>query len=678
MTARLYRERFLTSLGVGLTIVSTGAFMACSSTAKKDVAMRAPAATNAGTNKATGPYEGHGSASLPAETIAKFAPPALQNEVARKIQSMLDVKAPGLGVVSPDGQHLYFGWSVSGTPQVWRADGPRSFPQQMTGGSDSTAIQGITPDGRWLIISRDRNGEENPGLYLQSPNGGALQEIFHQKGVRASLNWIGDDSRYLYYTANDVKPDSYVIYKYDINLRTREIVFDQPGLWVLGDVRADGLLLLAKQTGSLSSEWSTYEQKSKSLQAVIGQGEREEYEVSFGPRAGEYLVLTNKLGNFRRLYRLNDGKLQALTNERPMDVESFRIDHPRKRVLVEWNDQGFTRLEAYDARTFKPLALPKFTGADHLYIGTISHDGRYATIGVETSKAPRVSYVYDWKLNKLTQWVLPSAPETDTSSFSEAKPEFYPARDGTQIPMLVRRPANCAKKPCPVIVHFHGGPEGQSRPGFNASAQIFIDAGFIFVEPNVRGSEGYGKAWLSSDDAAKRLQVITDIEDAATYIKKAWAVDGVQPKIGIMGGSYGGYSTLMGMTRFAGSYNAGVAIVGMSNLVTFLMNTAPYRRILRISEYGDPEKDREALLQLSPITHLNRVRDPLLIIQGVSDPRVPAGEAVQMYEAMQKKGLASQLILFADEGHGSIKRENRVLELGHTLAFFQRHLQDKP
>jgi dipeptidyl aminopeptidase/acylaminoacyl peptidase len=144
-----------------------------------------------------------------------------------------------------------------------------------------------------------------------------------------------------------------------------------------------------------------------------------------------------------------------------------------------------------------------------------------------------------------------------------------------------------------------------------------------------------------------------------------------------MGGSYGGYSTLMAMSRFAGSYDAGVAIVGMANLRTFLLNTAPYRRILRISEYGDPEKDKDALEKLSPTTYLNQVKAPLMLIQGVSDPRVPVGEALQMHDQLSAKGIPSELMIFPDEGHGAAKRDNKVLELGHALRFMQEHLQNR-
>ena len=185
--------------------------------------------------------------------------------------------------------------------------------------------------------------------------------------------------------------------------------------------------------------------------------------------------------------------------------------------------------------------------------------------------------------------------------------------------MFVRYPAQCAPEaaaatgtPVRSSSSSTAGPEGQATPGFSGYPQLFVNAGFVFAEPNVRGSDGYGKAWLDADNGAKRLDVISDIDDAGKALRARFTRNGKAPKIAITGGSYGGYSVLMGMTMFGGTYDAGVSIVGISNLATFLKNTAPYRRALRISEYGDPEKDAEALKKLSPTTYLDRVKAPLL------------------------------------------------------------------
>ena len=194
----------------------------------------------------------------------------------------------------------------------------------------------------------------------------------------------------------------------------------------------------------------------------------------------------------------------------------------------------------------------------------------------------------------------------------------------------------------------------------------------------MRGSDGYGKAWLDADDGPKRLDIIGDIDDAGKWVRANWGRNGKAPRVGVTGGSYGRYSTLVAMTMFAGTYEVGAAVVGISNLETFLRNTAPYRRILRISEYGDPDKDAEALRKLSPVTYLDRVKAPLLLIQGVNDPRVPAGEAIQIHDLLEKRGVSSPLILFPDEGHGASKRGNLVLQIGHVIRFLEENLKGTP
>jgi dipeptidyl aminopeptidase/acylaminoacyl peptidase len=627
-------------------------------------------------------YQGIGKDSLPAEVIQKFAAKPLGPELSRKLQNMLDVRSPGMGLLSPNKREIYFTWKVTGTTQLWKLESPKSFPIQMTGGEDQTSVVGIDPLGKFLILSRDRAGEENPGLYLQSTQGGELQVIQHKEKIQTLFEFITEDGKYIYYRSNELSPDSYAIYKYNVKTKKSELIFSEKGYWRVTDYRPDGRLLLQKVISNVASEIYEWNPKAQFLKSIIGQGENEEHSVSYAPTENEYFVLTNKLGEFRKLYLLKGTKLLPVTEEISHDVSAFSLDHPKKHLVYTINEAGFTRIKAMDARTLRSIKLPPFPGADHIFPGLSSIDGEVLMLGVISSQSPRTSYSYDWKTGKLTQWVVPSAPEVDLRKFAVASLEHYITRDGVKIPMFVRRPVEClparpakaAKTPCPVVVHFHGGPESQSEAGFSVVAQMFVNEGFVFVDPNVRGSDGYGKTWLHLDDGPKRLSVITDIPDAAQWIRQNWSVGGVAPKIGVMGWSYGGYSAQMAMTKFAGSFDAGVALVGMSSLRTFLQNTAPYRRALRVVEYGDPEKDAEALDQLSAMKYIDQIKSPLLLIQGVSDPRVPAGEAVQMYEAMKAKGLDTDLILFADEGHGSQKRSNQVLELGHTLQFFKKNL----
>ena len=637
-------------------------------------------------------YSGHGAGSVAAAVVARYAPPPLDAATSRRIQALLDVRAPGLGLPTPDGKRLYFGWNITGTPQVFRVDAPRAFPIQMTGGEDATSLAGITPDGRWLVLQRDVGGAEEPGLYLQPTDGGALVVVASAPRVRASFQFAADDSRAIYYAANDVTPDSFAIYRHDIATGARTTVFADKGVWAVADHRGRGdalRLLLVKAKGAAAREYYEYLPATRALTPLLGAGEAVDYAAAYAAQPGELLVRTNRFDDFRRLYRWTIGADTTRASFREVlapagaDVAGFGIDDARQRIYARVNDGGYARLVVLDAATFAPLALPLPAHADQVVAGATTPDGRFVTIGIESGTAPRVSYVWDWERQALVQWVVPSAPEVDTAAFVRARPMSYPARDGTRIPMFVRFPKGCApgeapaEDPCPVIVHFHGGPEGQATPRFSPWAQILVDAGYIVAEPNVRGSDGYGKAWLDADNGRRRLDVITDIDDAGRWMRANWARNGRAPRIGVTGGSYGGYATLVAMTMFAGTFDAGAALVFISNLDTFLRNTAPYRRALRASEYGDPDRDADALRRLSPVNYLDRVRGPLLLIQGVNDPRAPVGEAVQLQEALERLGANSTLMLFADEGHGAAKRANRVLEAGHVLQFFDRHLKGR-
>jgi dipeptidyl aminopeptidase/acylaminoacyl peptidase len=624
-------------------------------------------------------YSGHGADSVSAKTLEKFAPKPIEPQKLNRIEAMLDVRSPAMGELSPDGQSLYFSWSVTGTNQIWKTSKVAPFPVQMTGGQDGTQLHSISPDGKLLILTRDEKGNEYPYLYIQSVKGGPLELIAGKKEVITNPQFVSDDSRYLYFTQNDKGPTLHTLYKIDLKTKQKtQVLTAIDGYMSVDDHNSQGDLLIGNAKGNIAREYYLYNEQSKKLTPIVGQNENEEYNIRFAPKRGEYIVQTNKLGEYRKLYLMKSGELKAITPEMKYSVDSFDIDKKHNRILFTINRNGYSEIQGISANTFKEVKIPfkKEKGVLQYGFGKTTPNSRYTVFSISKFDEPLMSYVYDWQTGTKHKWVTSSSPEINTTNFIEPSLESYEARDGTPIPMFVSRPKQCTKnKNCPVIVIFHGGPESQYTPNFSAENELYMEEGFIIVRPNVRGSDGYSKTWLNSDNGPKRLNVITDIEDASIYIKKNWAVNGISPKIGVMGGSYGGYSTNMAMTYFAGAYDAGVTVVGMSSLVTFLENTGPYRRHLRITEYGDPSKDLEALKKLSPVTYLDRIKAPILLIHGATDPRVPAGEAIQIYDAMKSKGLDGELILFADEGHGVKKRKNRAIYIGHTLSFFKKHLQ---
>lgn len=634
-------------------------------------------------------YKGLGQESVSPDTLKRFAPGPIDGHLSNKLRKLFDVSAPGMGMLSPDHKSLYFTWKVTGQTHVWMVDGPKRFPRQLTSGQDNVSLSAVAPNGQFLLVSKDEGGKENPGIYKYDLKTNQLQELFKKEKVNAYFAFLTSDSKTMYFLANDQKPENFNIYKMDLEKRTTEIVFEGNGVWSISDYRNEGAeLLLYKFRGGRIKEFYKYVPATKTLTPVIGQEENADYFALFAANENEYLV-NGIQDDFKKLFVLKDKTLKLISpKDLPWDVERIEIDDLRKRILYTVNRGGYTEIYALNAKTYKPIKIPDFKlpgnlKADHILIGSTTEDSSITMFGLISAQSPRLSYSYNWNTKELTQWVLPSAPEVSLQDFAVTQMMEYTARDGTKIPMFVRFPKNCRDEKgaikCPAVVHFHGGPEGQSKAGFDIYGQAFVNEGFIFVEPNVRGSDGYGKKWLESDNGANREKVITDIEDVALWIKANWKdQNGLPVKVGAMGWSYGGYSTLMAMTKFAGSFDAGVSLVGMSNLHSFLMNTAPFRRILRISEYGDPEKEKDILLKLSPITYIDQLKHPLMVIQGVNDPRVPVGESIQIHEALTSKGLKSELILFADEGHGSGKKENQILEIGHMLQFLKKHLMASP
>ncbi len=614
-------------------------------------------------------YSGYGQNSI-SPTVAKvFAPPPIDPILRKQIQSMLDTKGPLAASIAPNKKDIYFHWSVSGSYQVWKWNG--NFPEQMTAGEDPTSLVKITPDGKYLILARDQGGDEYHSIYLQKTSGGALEPLIVRPKVKIYPQFLTKDGRFLYFSTNEKDPSSFEIYRIELETKKVESVFDKKGLWGIDDHLENGSLLLSLEKGHSAKEYYLYQ--NSVLKPLFGQNENEQYSARFGAHPGEILVLTNKFGEFQKLYSFKNNKFTELSKNITDEIEGFRIDLNRQRILLNLNQQALYKPVAYDANTYKQIKFKSPEGLQ-VYWGATSQDSSQTLIETETPQSPGDVYLLDWKTNHLKKVFSPSSPEADLKTFVAPRIASFKARDGVSVPELIWQSEACKQKACAVIVHLHGGPESQVRPRFNVLAQILVAHDYILVEPNFRGSTGYGKSYEKADDGAKRLKVIADIADVGLDARKQFTFNGKIPHVGVFGGSYGGYATLLAMSLFAGTYDSGIAEVGISNLKTFLNNTAGYRKQLRTSEYGDPEKDSDLLAQLSPITHINQVQAPILIAHGLNDPRVPVGEAYQFYQALEKRGQKPRLIIFPDEGHGVQKRSNRVLMTGYILDFFNTTL----
>jgi len=312
-----------------------------------------------------------------------------------------------------------------------------------------------------------------------------------------------------------------------------------------------------------------------------------------------------------------------------------------------------------------------------------SPDGRKLGLTLNTSKTPSDSFVLQLgegalEYGSLVRWTYSEVGGLDTENFIGPELVHYPTFDSASggpesIPAWVYKPTG--KGPHPVIIAIHGGPESQSRPTFSSTYQMWLDKlGAVVIRPNVRGSAGYGKHYMSLDNGFKREDSVRDIGALLDWIATQPDMD--KDRVAVYGGSYGGYMVLASAVHYSDRLNAAVDVVGISNFVTFLENTQDYRRDLRRAEYGDEREPamRKHLQSISPLTNVEKIKIPMLVVQGQNDPRVPVTEAIQVVDGLRAQGQSVWYMNALNEGHGYRKKENRDVYQQAAIMFLQEHL----
>ena len=383
-------------------------------------------------------------------------------------------------------------------------------------------------------------------------------------------------------------------------------------------------------------------------------------------------------------FEVASGQLTWLVTSDEADLTGW-LSPDGDRLLVERNENGASSLAVYDADSGAYLAhvpLPAVgTVADHVPPPRWAADSGSLALTISSPERPADVLLADLSPVCAERLGAPAAVRPLTNSariFGTGRPvlpeaHLVPAPDGETVPCLVYRPSPGGARELAgsAVLVIHGGPESQARQGFNTYVQILAAAGHTVLVPNVRGSTGYGKRWYSADDGHGRLSSVADLAALHAYVPEL----GLDPaRAALWGGSYGGYMVLAGLAFQPELWAAGVDIVGIASLVTFLENTSAYRRAYREREYGTLATDRAFLQSVSPLSRVEDIRAPLFLIHGANDPRVPLSEAEQIHAAMTSRGRECELLVYGDEGHGLAKRANRADAVPRALTFLARHL----
>jgi dipeptidyl aminopeptidase/acylaminoacyl peptidase len=620
---------------------------------------------------------GAASAKPPAKPAAAEAPRQVKQYT---IDQFLANTAYGGSSFSPDGSKLLVGSNKTGVFNAFAIPVAGGEPVQLTD-SKVNAIQpiGYFPHDERFLYSSDQGGNEKNHLYVQSPDG-KMQDLTPGDNLKADfMGWSRDEKGFFLIT-NERDASAFDIYEMTLDGYERKLLYKNEKGHLPGAVSPDRrYIALARAVTNAASDIDLYDRTTGKL-TTIASHEANGEEVAnsgedFSPDGKSLYYTTDKGSQFAYLvrYDLATGKRTEVL--RPQwDVQGAGFSRDGKWFNIAINNDAKTELRVFQADGMKPVKLPAIQ-ADITGIN-FQPNGSMMAFYAE-SAGPRDLYVSDLKTGQIRQLTHALNAAIDPKDLVPGQVVRFKSFDGTEIPGLLYKPLTASSTAkVPGLVWVHGGPGGQSRVGYSGLIQYLVNHGYAIYAINNRGSSGYGKAFYAMDD---RKHGEGDLDDCVATKKMFAATGWVDPaRIGIVGGSYGGYMVLAALAFRPTEFAAGVDLFGVSNWLRTLESIpawwGPTRDAL-YKELGDPKADADYLRKISPLFHADKIERPLIVLQGENDPRVLKAESSEIVEAVKKKGVPVEFLLFPNEGHGFARRETQEKAYAATLQFLDKYLK---
>ena len=591
----------------------------------------------------------------------------------------------------PDDSGMLVSLRFGNVPQLARISQPEGMRTQLTFFDDPILEAWVSPDPaiNGAIFAKDEGGSEYFQLYFLDLKSGRARLLTDGSSRNQNVVFANDGRQFAYASTHRNARD-FDIWIGDVTRTTaHRLVLQRGGTWLPLDFSPDGSKLLLQEFISAGdARLHLLDIESGKLARIqIGKDPSFDGYARFDRGDGHVLAVTNALGEYASVVRveLASGVVAPLFPQQQWDVEAIDLSVDERHLAVLRNVDGSSKLSVYDRddgmREIRTVELSQGVIPQMRF----NHAGTEIGFGITGPQVPGDVFSRTLNAGLMTRWTRGETGGIDPDSFVMPQTIRYGSFDSDkammnlprQIPATVYTPPG--QGPFPVLIMIHGGPEAQARPQFSELIQFLVRERHVaVVVPNVRGSAGYGKTYLALDNGRQREDSVKDIGALIDYL-------GTQPqfdpqRIAVYGGSYGGYMVLASLVHFGDKLRAGVDIVGISNFVTFLDNTNPYRVDQRRPEYGD-ERDpqmREFLHSISPLTHADKIATPLFVIQGANDPRVPRSEAEQILKAVRDNGQQAWYMLAMDEGHGFKKKDNRDRMSEAVIQFLDQHLLPPP
>jgi dipeptidyl aminopeptidase/acylaminoacyl peptidase len=604
-------------------------------------------------------------------------------EIAATVARMARVGNAVRPTFSPDGKWISFISNMSGVPQAWVIPAEGGFPRMVTNGDDPVIDAEWSPASDWIAVTIAPGGGLNSQVYVVKPDGGGLRRLTDGGKDNNGFNAWSHDGKQIVIDSSRLDPASRDSFLIDAASGKMTLVSKNPGTGGISNLSDNGrraLLSRVRSRGDNNLFLLTLQPGQEAKETLLTKHEGVAlFNGEISPDGETVYVTSNKdrdLFAFGRIRIGQDGSpspIEIVAEKTEVELDGFILNKQGTMAALVWNVKGKSELSFYDLKRGKELPGPRIPGE---IIGGLqfSNDGKKLAMGISGSAQPADVWILDLGNGRFQQLTFSPHPGIDLAELVHPELVTFPALDGLQLSGWLYRPKN-QNGPAPFVVSFHGGPEGQERPGFRSDYQALLSQGIGVFAPNVRGSSGFGKRFVNLDNGEMRVNAVKDIKSCVDYLVSNRIAD--PKRLGITGGSYGGYMTMAGLTEFPDMFAAGVDLYGIVNFITFFEHTQPWMAAISTVEYGDPKTQREMLDRLSPIYKLDRIKAATMVQHGANDTNVPVVEAEQIVNTLKQRGVAVEYILFPDEGHGWRKIPNRIRSTVEEVRFFQEHLAAK-
>lgn len=624
---------------------------------------------------ATGPAQAARRGDKAAVAQAQGQRPARQYSIADFVNTIGVAGAS----FSSDESRLLFSSNKSG---VWNT---YSMP---VGGGAWTPITTSTTDNNWavayfphddrVLVTRDEGGNELNHLYVIGTDG-QERDLTPGENLKAQFVEFSHDGRHFYVATNERDARFFDVYRYDGTSYERARVFENADGYQPGGVSPDGRWLALGKQGDSTNDADVFvaDLRTGKVTRVSGHtGEALFNAQDFSPDSQWLYYTANDQGEFAQLRRVNLSTWKhEPVRQADWDIVFAWFSHNGRYLVVGTNADGSTQLDVIETATGEPLAIRKLPPGNLSGVSFARSEKRMAFY-VDGDRQP--SDLYSLELGgEPRQLVRALNPAIDPDDLVDTSVVRFRSFDGMEIPNILWKPhqATAARK-APALVFVHGGPGGQTTRGYNSLLQYLANHGYVVLGINNRGSSGYGKAFFAADDGKHGREPLWDTIAAKKYLQ---SLDYVDPqRIGIIGGSYGGYMTVAALAFHPDEFQVGVDIFGVTNWLRTLESIPPYWEGFRKALYreiGDPATQRDFLVATSPLFHADRINKPLMVLQGANDPRVLKVESDEIVAKVKANGVPVEYVVFDDEGHGFTKNRNRIEGYGKVLAFLDRYLR---